>query len=195
MDQRIFVEAKGTVGARSRLTQPLAKGKRQVENVQSAHAPRPGGDRLVFGTNLCIDGVHTRSDTGTVILDPEGAKSEAPLLAASDYVVRVAYAKVLNFADHAFLASLLLLGLPWPKIEEPERIEIGRLSLVVLAAFPLGGLVVIDERIWTELRHHDGRDLRRTIGGALGALGEALAARELQGRLVLLSNGVGLIAV
>jgi len=62
-----LLEVKGAIGTRSSLTGPITKGRAQLNNVSiilNAHGTDHG---YVAATHFCVEGMHPRSETTTVI--------------------------------------------------------------------------------------------------------------------------------
>ena len=138
----VLAESKGAVGTRRRVEKQVAgKGWDQVTNVApTKHALRQSCGRLVLGTNFCISGLHAKSETTTIIKDPDGRNADGQ--DASDNPLRVAYAKAMRFAGLDILADALLLRESPPPLDF-QPIEIGNFLFRVLGLSPFGGLVCI----------------------------------------------------
>lgn len=187
----ILLEAKGVAGTRSKLTPQLAKGERQVDNVELvAQAPRKQGcERMVIGTHFCIDGKHNKSKTTTVLRDPPRPSSDRfndP--EGSDLAIRVSYAKAFQFANRPRLAWNLVAGIP---------VELGSLwiqtprQLKILGPSPLG-TVVMDARVADAIQSAGRGNLRPGVQRAVAGLKEEYRAGP-RDELIMLSNGVGLL--
>lgn len=105
----VIAESKGSTGTRSSITPMIdPKGLEQVQNVVPVNlALRESCSRVVIGTNFCIDGMHPKSETTTVINDPDGEEGK-DLDPESDQLMRLAYAKVLRFMGQDSLSELLI---------------------------------------------------------------------------------------
>jgi hypothetical protein len=123
----VIAESKGATGTRSSITPRIVpEGWDQVQNVRPVnHSLRATCGRVVIGTNFCIQGIHRRSETTTIIKDPDGKNGQARN-PDSDAPIRFAYAKALRFMGQDALAERLLAAIP-PVSEGYFRLE-----------FPLG---------------------------------------------------------
>jgi hypothetical protein len=204
-NQRLFIEAKGAVGTEMRLMKPLASGKAQVCNVDSArYSPRerggkPAADRLVIGTHFCVEGLNTRSETTSIILDPpSGRATFDPDHQNEDGVVRAAYGQLLNLADEATLAALLLDRARWPESFEPPIIDLGsrgqlQFQMRLLSDFPAGGALVLHESVWRQLTRHHEVNLLAALRPAIEEVATLRSNLEDDEPVILLNNGVGLL--
>ena len=105
----VLAESKGATGTRCSITKRInPEGLAQVKNVQPTNRPlRSSCGRVVIGTYVCVDGIHPRSETTTIIEDPDGIPSQEKN-PESDKLMRLAYAKVLRFCGKNTLAEILL---------------------------------------------------------------------------------------
>ena len=104
--ETVLAESKGATGTRCSIEHRIdPEGLQQVQNVRPATKPlRTTCSRVVIGTHFCVQGVHKRSETTTIIKDPDGPESRN-VNPDSDVLMRLAYAKVLRFSRHDELAE------------------------------------------------------------------------------------------
>lgn len=138
----VIAESKGATGTRSRITGRIyPEGWEQVQNVRPVNHPlRASCSRVVVGTHICIDGYHNRSETTTIIKDPEGEGSHERN-PESDAPIRQAYAKALRFIGQDVLAERLLLKLAVPDIRNFREEYINDIPVIFLGATPWGDMV------------------------------------------------------
>lgn len=119
----VIAESKGSTGTRSSITSRIVpEGWDQVQNVRPVNHPlRAMCGRVVIGTNFCIQGIHSRSETTTIIKDPNGENGQAQN-PNSDTPILLAYAKALRFMGQNLLAERLLYRIPLSS-EEDLRFE------------------------------------------------------------------------
>lgn len=105
----VIAESKGATGTRSSITSKIdPEGMNQVQNVAPVNLPlRDTCSRVVIGTHFCIDGQHPRSETTTIIKDPDGEEGKN-LDTESDQLMRLAYAKALRFMGQEIFSELLI---------------------------------------------------------------------------------------
>jgi hypothetical protein len=142
----VLAESKGTTGTRSRIANRIdPEGWDQVQNVIPVNLPlRNACGRVVIGTHICVQGVHARSESTTIIRDPEGeqSKEQNP---ESDVAIRLAYAKALRFMGHDFLADRLVAGrkIPesFPGLENARLPRVGQMPVLPLGVTPFGDVI------------------------------------------------------
>ena len=142
----VLAESKGATGTKSKITYRIdPEGWRQVQNVTPVNLPlRNQCGRVVIGTHFCVDGIHPRSETSSIIKDPDGEPSHERN-PESDMVIRLAYAKALRFMGHEPLADLLLvrreLPEPFSMIENMPLPRLGDLPILPLGLTPFGDAI------------------------------------------------------
>lgn len=144
----VIAESKGSTGTRSSITARIdPEGWTQVTNVRPVNHPlRRSCGRIVIGTHLCIDGLHPRTETTTIIKDPDGdaGKNRNP---QSDQIIRQSYAKVLRFVGQEGLADLLLAKRSLGDFPNDLYQEIGGVPYVLIGSTPFGDLVGINKYV------------------------------------------------
>lgn len=107
--ETVIAESKGATGTRNTITsRKLQEGWNQVQNVAPVNKTlRASCGRLVVGTHFCVSGKHERSETTTILKDPDGPRGQEAN-PDSDEIVRIAYAKALRFMGQDVLAEMLL---------------------------------------------------------------------------------------
>ena len=111
--ETVLAESKGSTGTRSTITHRIdPEGWEQVQNVKPVNRPlRNSCSRVVIGTHFCVDGIHQKSETTTIIKDPSGPNS-LNLNPDSDELIRLSYAKALRFMAQDAIAERLLVREP-----------------------------------------------------------------------------------
>ncbi len=164
----VIAESKGATGTRSCLTPRIdAEGWNQVANVRPVnHALRGSCSRVVIGTHICIDGCHNRSETTTIIKDPEGEDGENRN-PNSDIPIRQAYAKICRFIGQETLAERLLLNLPIREIPKDLYQEFNGVPYVLLGWSPFGDIIGIYKYLAEALFRQNGYSLTEKLPGIL----------------------------
>jgi hypothetical protein len=146
-NEAVLAESKGAVGTKSSIKGRIyPEGWDQVQNVQPVnHQLRASCGRVVLGTNICIDGKHTRSDTTTILKDPVGERGpDAP--GESDFPIRLSYAKALRFAGDEVLADRLLLRQPLPARAPPmddQLLNVKAVGMLPVGISPFGDVICL----------------------------------------------------
>ena len=140
----VIAESKGATGTRSSITARIdPEGWTQVSNVRPVnHHLRRSCGRIVVGTHFCIDGLHPRTETTTIIKDPDGDTGENRN-PQSDSIIRQSYAKVFRFVGEELLAELLLTKRTLGEFPRERYQEINGVPYVLIGATPFGDLVGI----------------------------------------------------
>lgn len=142
----VLAESKGATGTRSAITHRIdPDGWSQVNNVTPVKLPlRSQCGRVVIGTHFCVKGSHPRSETTSIIKDPDGRPSHERN-PESDMVIRLAYAKALRFMGQESLADRLLLRRelpePFSRIENMPLPRLGDLPILPLGLTPFGDAI------------------------------------------------------
>ena len=192
LGETVLVESKGATGTRSAITRRIdPEGWEQVQNVFPTSLPlRPSCGRVVIGTHFCIEGKHPRSETTTIIKDPEG-KQSLNQNSNSDIVLRLAYAKCLRFMGQDAIAERLIALMP---IDEFERIfdlplaQLGQISFLQLGMTSFGDSIGFYGPIAKALFSNSERSIRNEVYSSLHAFSEIRGSMEAIG--YNLSNGV-----
>jgi hypothetical protein len=144
--EAVIVESKGATGTRSIINSRInPEGWDQVQNVQPVnHGLRSNCSRVVIGTHFCIEGQHQRSETTTIIKDPEGEKGRG-INELSDTPVRLAYAKAFRFMGNDTFADMIVLKRNLPNLDLPTD-EINGISIWILGYNPFGNLMGIEKK-------------------------------------------------
>ncbi|HKQ49690.1 MAG TPA: hypothetical protein VJZ71_16575 [Phycisphaerae bacterium] len=186
----VIAESKGTVGTRSDITRQIEpKGWSQVQNVRPTRQPlRQTCSRVVLGTHVCIAGIHPKSETTTLIKDPDGERPEVADDDA-DELLRVAYAKAFRFMQQDAFAERLLFHQELPNIDEEERLPSSNgIPFLPLSKSPFGDLVGLYGPTLKSLFANSNRSLRASVMRSL--VGFRRQRLELSGRGYALPNGV-----
>jgi hypothetical protein len=164
----VIAESKGAVGTRSAVTRHIQpKGWSQVQNVvPTKRRLRSSCSRVVLGTHFCIDDMHPRSETTTLIKDPEGQPAKEDN-ADSDDLMRVSYAKALRFMQHDALAERLLLHQELPSLEGESLPQVNELAFLPLGESPFGDLFGIFGRTVKALFAHSASSIRQPVQESL----------------------------
>lgn len=137
--EALIAESKGATGTKSSITGRIdSKGWDQVQNVRPVNHPlRTACGRVVIGTHFCVQGIHPRSETTTIVKDPDGkdSKNKNP---ESDNPIRSAYAKIFRFMGNDALADSILLRRPMPEPPDSLRQDFDGLNVWILGATPYG---------------------------------------------------------
>ncbi|GMW03138.1 MAG: hypothetical protein AMXMBFR84_42730 [Candidatus Hydrogenedentota bacterium] len=144
--ETVLAESKGSTGTNSSITQRIdPEGLAQVQNVRPVSKPLRGTcSRVVIGTHFCVESRHPRSETTTIVRDPEGEPSQERN-PNSDMVVRLAYAKALRFMGHDVLAARLIARRPFPEtfppLEDAALPRLAGLPVLILGESPFGDAI------------------------------------------------------
>lgn len=191
----IFCESKGVSGPQSRIRGPLAKGKRQVNNVVSVLGPtRPVCGRVVIGTRFAING-HYRQDTETYIRDPK-IKEPVATNPEDDSHIRAAYAKILKYVKQYELADRLLEHREWPARPQEDDSPANRrlpFPVVRIGTPEVGGDLFFLEDLYDILSANHRQDFRRRIDALLARMRDDLLSFRQTG-ITAMTNGVITIA-
>lgn len=162
----LLVESKGAMGTRSSIAERVeVEGWNQVMNVQPVkYRLRDKCGRLVIGTHFCIDKHHGRSETTTLLKDPDGAVGDD--FPDSDLVLRVAYAKVLRFAGLDILADTLMMRESPPPLNF-NAFAINDVTFAALGISVFGGMLVLHGEVLKALINASVTNLRESIPRAL----------------------------
>ena len=99
---------------------------------------------VVIGTHFCVESIHPRSETTSIIKDPDGELSHERN-PTSDMVIRIAYAKALRFMGHDPLVDRLLVSRelpePFDMIKEMPFPQIGELPVLPMGLTPFGDVI------------------------------------------------------
>jgi|GEM_PF-2958031 len=146
----VLAESKGATGTKSKIMPKIdPEGWRQVQNVTPVNLRlRNQCGRVVIGTHFCVGGSHPRSETTSIIKDPDGEPSQERN-SESDMVIRLAYAKALRFIGRDPLADRLLargeFAEPFPGIENIRPLLPGDLPILPLGLTPFGDVIGLYE--------------------------------------------------
>lgn len=193
--ETVLAESKGATGTRCAIESRIdPEGWSQVQNVRPVNLPlRSTCGRVVIGTHFCVQGMHARSETTTIIKDPDGVAS-LDANHESDALMRLAYAKVLRFTGHDLLAERLL-GIQVESYIQPD--DVGRwpsirgIRVLPLCQMPFGGLVCLHAGIAKPLLFLALGEMREHVRRSLGQFRET--RRELEGVGYALPNGVVIV--
>lgn len=190
--ESVLVESKGAKGTRCDITNRIEpEGWEQVNNVSPTNIPlRPACGRVVIGTHFCVDGQHPRSETTTIIKDPDGKQSlnEDP---NSDMVLRLAYAKCLRFMGQDAIAERLIARMPIDKIEliiDVPMKQFGRVRFLPLGMTAFGDAIGLYGPTAEALFSNSGRTIRNEVYQSLDGFSEIHGSIETPG--YALPNGV-----
>lgn len=187
----VLVECKGTTGTRSDISGMLQDGDTQVRNVTPTNLTlRNTCGRMVIGTHFCVEGKHPRSETTTIIEDPDGAESgrDDP---ESDMVVRLSYAKCLRFMGQDVFAERLIAKTPmigFPDLDKERLPEIDEIPFLPLGVTPFNDLVGIVGPIAMALLSNIEGNIKKNIADSLPSLENNTIDLGTKG--YILSNGV-----
>ncbi|NQT62600.1 MAG: hypothetical protein HQ556_06540 [Candidatus Marinimicrobia bacterium] len=98
--ESVIAESKGTIGPPGNLTTALTDGKQQVNSVHPLGVPlRNNVNRLVFGTNLRLEGDTVRSgkDSGVTINDPNENNQPVEIRLDLTQMIIDGYSKIFNY--------------------------------------------------------------------------------------------------
>ena len=168
--QSVLVESKGSTGTRSTITPRIdPEGWGQVQNVVPTNHPlRDECGRMVIGTHFCVEGKHPRSETTTIIKDPEGPESleENP---ESDMTLRLAYAKCLRFMGQDAVAERLISRAPMESLQYMLKLvrEIDGIPFLPLGQTPFGDAIGLFEPTAKALFLNPGESIMGDISESL----------------------------
>lgn len=187
----IIAESKGVIGTRGNLNKHLPKGWSQVQNVRPVnHRLRQTCNRVVIGTHFCVDGIHARSETTTVINDPEGLQGRGDNL-ESDMPMRLSYAKFFRFIGQDALADKLVFSRILQQEDEYPIMIVNNVPVWVLGFTPFGGLIGLYAKVFKSLFYERNGLTRSSVTEALH---EFQGMREtFNGLGYTLPNGIVLI--
>lgn len=182
--ETVLAESKGATGTRSSIRRRIdPEGWSQVQNVEPVNLPlRSSCGRVVIGTHFCIENAHPKSETTTIIKDPEGEEG-MPRNPESDMLIRLAYAKCLRFMIQDVLAERLLLRHTVREMLELDAEPVRGIPFVALQVTPFGDIIGLFEPTLkalfgepTQMRNALAESLRRFEDGRdrLGQAGYAL---------------------
>lgn len=191
----VLAESKGATGTRSAITGRIdPEGWEQVQNVRPVNKPlRASCGRVVIGTHFCVEGMHARSDTATLIKDPDGLSSRNAD-PESDTLMRLAYAKALRFSGHDLLAERLL-GMQVEMDLRPNDIDqwpsIRGMRVMPLCSIPFGGVLCLHAQVIKPLLFTQGREVSVLVRRALKDIRKMRS--ELEGAGYALPNGLVIV--
>ena len=191
----VLAESKGATGTRCSIESRIdPEGWSQVQNVYPVNMPlRATCSRVVIGTHICVQDINPRSQTTTIIKDPDGHESQSKN-PESDMPMRLAYAKVLRFAGHDLLAERLLGTLVESYIQTESLghwPSIRGLHVLPLCQLPFGGVICLDARIAEALLLSESQNLRLLIKKGLNEF--RYRRGVLKGAGYALPNGVVIV--
>ena len=192
LGETVLVESKGATGTRSAITRRIdPEGWEQVQNIFPTNLLlRPSCGRVVIGTHFCIEGQHPRSETTTIIKDPEGnqSRSENPY---SDMLLRLAYAKCLRFMGQDAIAERLIARIPIDEFESlPDFpiLQLGQVNFLPLAMTAFGDAIGLYGPTAKALFLNSEKSIRDKIYSALEGFSDIRGSIEKFG--YSLPNGV-----
>ena len=185
----VIAESKGATGTRSTIAYRIdSEGWDQVQNVQPInHHLRSSCSRIVIGTHFCIDGMHPRSETTTIIKDPEG-KPSLERDYTSDTIIRQSYAKCLRFIGQDNLADRLLVRQSTDIPADYPEEKINGIPFMILGLSPFGDLVGLASSVAKALFRTQSKSLTESVTAALKDIGKLRS--EIKQHGYILSNGV-----
>ncbi|MGE4157696.1 MAG: hypothetical protein AB7F75_01210 [Planctomycetota bacterium] len=193
----VLAESKGATGTKKSITKRIdPEGWKQVQNVEPVNLLlRNSCSRVVIGTHFCIQGIHPKSETTTIIKDPDGSRGQEKN-PESDMVIRLAYAKALQFMGHDILADQLVAGRkmhsPFSELGENTRLpQVGQLSILPLGITPFGDVIGLYGPIGKALLGNACSSLKAEILRALRGFRDKRAS--LEGKGYALPNGVVIV--
>lgn len=191
----VIAESKGAIGTRSNITSRIdPQGWAQVQNVAPLNLPlRDPCGRIVVGTHFCVAGRHGRSETTTILKDPEGDQGTADN-PESDMVVRLAYGKVLRFMGQDAIAERLIYGvtpLDWPELGEIELPGIRGIPVFPFGYSPFGDVIGLYGPTAKVLLGANEGSVKSSINESLANFGKLRP--ELSGGSYGIPNGVVII--
>jgi hypothetical protein len=190
--ETVLAESKGSTGTRSSITRRIdPEGWEQVQNVVPTNLPlRNGCSRVVIGTHLCVEGSHGRSETTTIIKDPDGdiSKERNP---ESDEIVRLAYAKAFRFMGHDsagdFLVNRRRMESLFPFSVADDLPRIGEMSFLPMSFTPFGDAIGFYGPVGKALLSAGSESIKPKIATALDRIS------QLEKQSALLSPEVGYV--
>jgi len=185
----VIAESKGATGTRSTIKAHIdPEGWGQVQNVQPVnHSLRSSCGRIVIGTHFCIDGIHPRSETTTIIKDPEG-KPSLERNYTSDTIIRQSYAKCLRFIGQDNLADRLLVRQSVDIPADYHEEKINGIPFMILGLSPFGDLIGLATSVARALFMMHSKSVTEGVNIALQDISESRS--EIKKNAYVLSNGV-----
>jgi len=147
----LIAESKGAIGTRCAVVSAVeSEGIEQVRNVRPTKIPlRMNCGRVVIGTHFCVEDMHTRSKTTTLIKDPDGDIGPDKDQNSPNWPTYLAYAKAFRFCGQDILADIFLAsrrrGMP-QELRLEEHLELyGDIRYYPLGLSPFGDVIGIEK--------------------------------------------------
>lgn len=188
--ETVLAESKGATGTRCNIAGRIdPEGWAQVGNVAPTNLSlRASCGRVVIGTHFCVQGIHPRSETTTIIKDPDGPRGNQTR-PDSDMVIRLSYAKVLRFMGQDALAERVMLRQEIPHdLPLDDLPELQGVQFLPLGATPFGDVIGLYAPVARTLFQQSQQSLSRVIPESLQSFGNLRGL--LEGIGYALPNGV-----
>ncbi len=182
-DQRMsFIESKGTLVSLGEARRQINRGKQQLSAVDPLQLE--DGPRFVISTYFSVAENSNNNEQTTVFVDdPFEDYKRYPDKLAGDRFIRLAYAKVLRFANRNDLAELLLKRKHWPM--RPYSPDERRRQFLPIGFDSVGNCVLLLHDIFWLLSTSSRTNLATRLP-------EIRVPKESLGKIVL-ANGVALV--